>query len=602
MKTKSFKVLSLLIILSMVFSLAACTSTNGPEDNGSPEVESKYNAGTYTGTADGHNGEVKVEVEFSDTEILSVQVVDHSETAGISDVALERIPEEITEGQTLAVDMVSGATVTSTAILAAVEDAVRQAGGNVEELMEKAGGEESSEDIELTADVVVVGGGGAGLAAAASAIENGASVIVLEKQSAVGGSTALSGGAIAAPGSRFQEERGIEDSKELWMELWRERQATSNPEGMYPDYDVVDRFMDESIITTEWLVDYIGHEYGDVTGFGVDPAERLHFPVTDGSGSGGSVLIGNIESFLLENGVQILTETKATELVVDGTGDVVGVIAEGRSGKVTVNAKKVVLAAGGYAKSEELLSKYIPQAADTAGISMAAAGSTGDGIMMAEAIGAALYEEPWVIGLGVGTKVSGTGSLMMDWTKVYVDGNGERFANEQSHYAIISNKVLEQESPWVIVDSTEANAQLVETLEGALDGGEVVRAETYQELAEAMGVPAENFTRTMEEYNQGVKSGQDAFGKLADFLVPMEEAPYYAIKLRGMTMGTFAGVKTNENFEVVREDGSVINNLYAAGENANKVLYNQVYMSGSAVQFALTSGRLAAEHAVNNMD
>ena len=164
--------------------------------------------------------------------------------------------------------------------------------------------EVSEGDVEITTEVVVVGGGGAGLASAASAHEHGAEVIVIEKQAMVGGSTALSGGGIAAPGTRFQEELGIEDSKEDWMSLWEERQATSNPDGIYPDYDFVDKFMEESIVTTEWMTDYIGHEYETVTGYGVDPEERLHFPVTPENMSGGMALIQNMQSFLENEGVE----------------------------------------------------------------------------------------------------------------------------------------------------------------------------------------------------------------------------------------------------------------------------------------------------------
>ncbi|ABW19840.1 FAD-dependent oxidoreductase [Alkaliphilus oremlandii] len=595
MKKKSIKILSILLCLAMIFSLGACSPA------GSTEGGTAYKAGTYTAVAKGHNGDVKVEVEFSDAAILSIKIVEHSESAGISDVPMKRIPEEVIEGQTLAVDTVAGATVSSKAILAAIEDAVKQAGGNVDALKANKKEDTAKTETELTTDVVVVGAGGAGLAAAASAHENGAKVIVLEKQATVGGSTALSGGAISAPESRFQKELGINDSKQAWTDLWKERQSTSNPNGKYPDYNFLAKFMDEAVVTTEWLVDYVGHQYETVKGFGVDPAERLHFPLTDGKTKGGTAVTQNIEKFILGEGIEILTETKATELIADKDGNITGVVAESKSGKVTIHAKKVILAAGGYAKNEELLERFIPKAAGTAEISAAAAGSTGDGIIMAEKVGAALYEEPWVIGLGVGSKVEGTGSLMMDWTKVYVNGDGERFTSEEVHYAIATNKVLEQKSPWIVLDSADANAKLIEALEAGMSTGEVVKADTLEALAEAMGVPVDTLVQTIRTYNEGAKAGKDAMGKNKDYLASVEKAPYYGVKLYGKTMGTFAGVKTNDSFQVLREDGSVINNLYAAGENANKVLYNQVYMSGSAVQFALTSGRLAGAHAAQNL-
>ncbi len=544
---------------------------------------------------------MKVEVVFTADKIDAVKILAHEESPQISDLAIERIPQEIVDGQTLAVDTVSGATVSSTAILTAVEQAAVKAGADIAKLKEN-GGETAAEDVTLTTDVVVVGGGGAGLAAAASAQEHGAEVIVLEKLAQTGGSTALSGGGIAATGTSFQEERGIEDTKDSWMALWKERQATSNPDGLYPDYDFVDQFMDAAVVTTEWLHEYIKHEYGAVAGFGMDPVERLHFPKPEGDVSNGSIITSKIEGFITDKGAQVLTETAAKELIVDADGNVTGVIAEGKNGEVTINAKKVILAAGGFARSAELLEKWVPEAKETANMTMAGVGSTGDGIVMAEAIGAALYEEPWVIGLGIGARIPGTSSLMMDWSKLYVNTKGERYTNEQIHYAIATNKLIEQEGTWVIMDSSEANQTVIDALEAAAPSEEFVQADTFEDLAKAMGVPEETFLATMETYNVGAKAGEDALGKSRDFLPAVEAAPYYAVKFYPMTMGTFGGVKTNDSYQVLKADGSIIPNLYAAGENANKILYNQVYMSGSAVQFALTSGRIAGQHAAETLN
>jgi fumarate reductase flavoprotein subunit len=395
-----------------------------------------------------------VEVVFDNMSILSVTILEHVESAGISDLALERIPQEVVGGQTLSADVVSGATISSLAVLTAIEDCVIQAGGDVDTLKtaESPDNGESGE-ITLNTDMVVIGAGGAGLAAAAAAYQNGMEVIVLEKLATIGGSTSYSGGGISATGTKFQIELGIEDTKESWMELWKERQGASNPDGLYPNYDFVDRFMDEAVVTTEWLVDYIGHEYGSITGFGMDPVERIHFPVPVTGSPGGSVLTSNIGEFLLGNGIEILTETKATELMTDSNGDVVGVVAEGRNGIIKIYAKKVILATGGYARSEELLARFIPEAADTAALTTAAPGSTGDGMLMAEAIGATYYEEPWVIGVGIGSKVAAANAFAWDWSKMYVNEKGERFTNEQIHYAILTNVLIEQETTWLIIDS-----------------------------------------------------------------------------------------------------------------------------------------------------
>ncbi len=454
---------------------------------------------------------------------------------------------------------------------------------------------------EVTTDIVVVGAGGTGLAAAASAYQNGADVIVLEKLAAAGGSTARSGGGIGATNTRFQREAGIVDSKASWMTLWKERQSTSNPTSKYPDYNRVDKFMDEAVVTTEWLVDDIGHQYSAVTGYGMDPEKRLHFPKDVGTLKSGAALIKNIENYVKGKGVKILFETPATELIVDGAGNVVGVIAQSKSGKIKINAKKTILAAGGFAKNEELLKRFTPRMAGTAAMSLAAAGSNGDGIVMAENAGAALYEDPWVIGLGISAKVAGSDSIMMDWSKLYVNEKGERFVNEQTHYALATNKVAQQQTPWLILDTTKANENLIKAIDGAMPTTEVVKANSLEELAKAMGVPADTFVKTMNTYNDGAAKGVDAMGKEKQYLVSVASAPYYAMKIYPKTMGTIGGVKTDENYRVLRADGTVINNLYAGGENANRSIYNQVYMSGSAAQYAITSGRLAGEHAAKNL-
>lgn len=590
MKTKSIRILSLLLCMVMIFGLAAC-SKDATVESGS------YNAGKYTATAKGNNGDVKVEVEFDEKSIVSVKVLEHTETEGLSDAPIENIPQEVVEGQTLAVDAISGATNTSNAILTAIEDCVKQAGGDVDALKNAVADAKDKEDVELTTDVVVVGAGGTGLSAAASAHENGAEVIVLEKLSAVGGSTALSGGSIGATDTRFQQEQGIEDSAESWMELWKERQSVSNPDSKYPDYDRVQHFIDEAVVTTHWLVDYVGHEYSGLGAFGVDTVDRNHQ-----SENGGAGLIKNIEDFVRGEGVEILTETTATELLTDDNGDVIGVVAEGKNGKVTVNAKKVILATGGFAQSEELIEEYLPQFSDYIDVSAATIGATGDGIMMAEDLGAVLYEDPWVIGLGISSRVPELAAIDWDYSKILVNENGERFVNEFSHYAIVTNEAVKQEQSYMIIDSSEANANHVTNLEAALSSDEIAKGETIEELAEEMGVSADTLVKTIDTFNQGVEKGEDELGKQKELLVSVENGPYYALKVYPRTMGTFGGVTTDESFRVLKEDGSVINNLYAGGECSNRNYYNQVYMTGSAVQLALTSGRLVGEHAALNLE
>ena len=586
------KTIVLLLSLVMVVSMVACSKTE--DTSGEDGI---YKPGTYVGTGTGHNGDVKVEVKFDADKITAVKVLEHEETENLASTPIERIPEEIIKGQTLNVDTVTGATFTSNAILEAVEDAVLQAGGDVETLKVASENDDDEKvETEMTTDVVVVGAGGTGLAAAASAHENGADVIVLEKLPMTGGSTALSGGAISAPGSRFQKELGIEDSKESWLELWKMRQASKEGD-KYPDYDKVDKFIDESVVTTHWMTDYIGLEFLSVDGFGFDPVKRLHTPENGGTG-----ITTSIEQFLGKEGIEVLTETPATELLTDEDGNVVGVIAEGPEGKITIHAKKVILASGGFAKNEELLERLVPEMKGTAELSAASAGSTGDGIIMAVNVGAALYDENWIIGLGFTSLVPELRILDWDSTKILVNEKGNRFMNESSHYAIVTNGVADQEEVWTVIDSSENNSAVVDIIKAQMPNDEIAEGETIEDLAKAMGVDPSNLETTIKSFNEGVKSGKDEFDKPESMLVSVEEGPFYGFKVKHRTMGTFGGVKTDDNFRVLREDGTVINNLYAGGECTNKALYNDVYMTGSSVQFALTSGRIAGADAANSLD
>jgi len=272
-------------------------------------------------------------------------------------------------------------------------------------------------------------------------------------------------------------------------------------------------------------------------------------------------------------------------------------MAENVEGKLIVHAKKVIIASGGFAKNEELMKKFLPEFVEDMDISAAGAGSTGDGILMAEKLGAVLYEDPWIIGLGMTARIPGLSALEWDTTKVYVNEKGERFMNENSHYALVTNKVAKNEQVWMVLDSSDANAEAIKKLEANLPSDEIAVGNTITELSAAMQLSGDALVTTMDTFNAGVVSGKDAFDKEATTLVAVNKGPFYAIKNYPRTMGTFGGVKIDENYRVVKEDGSIINNLYAGGEAANRYLYNQVYMTGSAVQYALTSGRLSGEHA-----
>ena len=587
------KPLALLLAGTMALGLAACGKPAAGESPSPSAPAGLFTPGTYAGKAAGMNGDVAVEVTFDSDKITVVTVGEHSETPGISDPAIKQIPEAILAAQSTQIDAVAGATVTSKAILGAVDAAILLAGADPAALKPLVVSKPAGEAVTMEADVIVVGGGLAGLSAAVKAAQGGASVVLVEKMGALGGSSALSGGGLGGVNTSVQQENGIEDSAQTWLNLWKERQATSPKQGSYPDWALVERLVNGSAASIDWYRS-LGYEFRKPEGFGVDPVERLHFPTTDG---GGSVLTTFLGEKAAELGIQILLDTRATELVQTG-GAVTGVLAEGKDGPVTLSGKAVILASGGFARSEELNKRFTPEVADYVAYSVSAAGNTGDGILMAEAVGAVPYENPWHIGLGLASPVRAMASFFWYGNYVFVNQEGQRFTNEAGHYSIVYNDAAYKApgGAFMIFDSSEAFAPYVQAAETALDDPALFKADTVEALATAMGVDAANLKSTLATYGKG----DDPFGKPAARSTPISVGPFYAVRYYPCSMGTFGGVKVGEDFGVLDASGAPIPGLYAAGEMVNRPYYAQVYMSGSALQLAASTGQIAGEAAARH--
>jgi fumarate reductase flavoprotein subunit len=467
---------------------------------------------------------------------------------------------------------------------------------------------------DLSTDVVVVGSGLAGLSAALKAREAGVNVILLEKLDITGGSSARSGGGIGAVNSSVQQEFGIQDTAASWKALWQERQATSPvPHTPYPTWEAVDWLLAQGAGLIDWMKEklaFSGASYGEPGGYGFDPVKRIHFPPTAPENrSMGGALIWFLQQYAEDKGVQILLQHKAVELV-RADGEITGVKVETPEGKITVNAKAVVLAAGGFAQSPALLKEWVSGWPEDFG-SMAAPGSTGDGILMAEEAGAVRYEDPWVIGFhaALPAKSPLRGKISISEVEnVYVNSQGARVTSEAQHYAIITNVVIAAGGTlYSIFDNSDPRAAIVEE---NLDNVNAFKGQTLEALAAAAMFDSATFKATIENYSNNAVQGQDPqFGKTLDYLAlryenpgdyfkPIGQAPFYAVKVVPQIMGTIGGVKTKyQTGEVLNAQGGTIPGLYAAGENANHIFLNKVYMSGGALAIAATTGRAAGENA-----
>ncbi|MBP3700934.1 MAG: FAD-dependent oxidoreductase, partial [Lachnospiraceae bacterium] len=349
------KFVSLLLALAMGLSLAACgtpaeTTTAAPETTAAEttaapettpaetEPAAAYTAGTYTGTAVGHNGNVTVEVTVSDNVIESIVVVESAESNGIGNVAADHVIADVLERQSLNIDAVSGCTISRAAFVSAITSALEAAGADVAALANVPVEEVVGEAFTIDADVVVIGSGAAGLSAAIEAAEDGAKVVILEKLPRDGGATRTSSAMLVVGGSQLQEAAGIKDNVQNLKDYWIQR-----GEGNI-DEEMTNYVADHANEALEWLIDMgVNYAGGMILFSGTADITRAHMPALSGV-----EMMDRMVETAKEAGVEIYLETPATSLIQDASGAIVGVMAEQNGAEVTVNAKAVVIATGGY--------------------------------------------------------------------------------------------------------------------------------------------------------------------------------------------------------------------------------------------------------------
>lgn len=651
--TKVF--LPLLLCSGLLLSACAGSATSGAATTsaGSGESESAvvYTPGTYTGTATGRNGEVTVEVTFSTTAIETVTVVEHAETEGIAEAPVAQIPAEIVGQQSLNIDAVSGATITSQAILNAVADAVTQAGGDAAALQNKEKPQQAGELITKEADIVVIGAGAAGTTAALAAIDKGASVILLEKTATPMGASTLAGGLFAAD-STLQQDAGKTVSTE-WL-----YQQYVEASGGFMNSILVRTIIDESGATVDYIVEN-GVELA-VIDAGAGAFAHIGMPATlHGYQEGGTVAINNLVSSFENKGGEIYFNTPATALMYDDNHNVSGVIATDAGGNtLEISANAVIIATGGYGGNEEMLQQYIGANYTMGQVTT----NTGDGILMAWDAGADEYgigttqyfwqtfrdEEMGALIGAVGVENWFTVAQLSFLPFFRVNNLGQRFSDEtnatlfaihgaelhmqpnEEEYLILDmaaiNKMKEggtaaiEEQFAAFIDNpqfymefnapsdTDTHYALEHTpidyealLDAALESGVVFRGETIEELAAATGIDADTLAASVQQYNDAAASGEDTlFFTDASRMQPLVEGPFYAVKFSARNLGTLGGVRINENIEAVDANGVAIPGLYVAGADAGG-MYGGTYVNfeGGTLGFAYTSGRLAGENAAD---
>ena len=553
---------------------------------------SAMTAGTYEGKAQGMMGEVVVSVVVNENAIESVTVTAQNETPTIAAPALEQIPAAIVANQSLVVDAVSGATVTSKAILAATEAALVAAGADVEAFKTVEVVDDPAEVIEVTADVVVVGAGGAGVAAAVEAYDNGASVVLLEKTGAIGGTTATSQGMIAGYETYLTKQQDIHYTVEqMYHNLMNNASYRLDPE-------LTMITVEKSGETIDYLHERMGMEFTNTIWTYYGNLQMMH--VVDGAGA---AMKTAMETTLAATTIDLQLNTKATEILMNTDGSVMGVKAERGNDTVYVYADAVVIATGGYAYNPELTVRLDPEKEGTMGIGWT--GATGDGIIMASNVGAALTHLQDMMCVlkdyeimtehNGNSSTANVSSFISRDNTVLLGKDGTRFCDEkdigymtQALNQPIFDQMHRDELGYVWAISDVASLEAKKVVRGL--GMEFITADTFEELAEKMELPVEAVVESLTNYNSYVAAGHDPeFGRL---LLAELTAPYAAVKVMPCEIITYGGIARNVNAEVIRADGTVIPGLYTAGEASA----NSAYM-GFTVSNAYTWGRIAGENA-----
>ena len=619
------RIISLVMVLAMLCTLCAGAM-----------------AETFEGVGAGFGGEIKVAATVEDGKLTAVEVLSHGETTGISDPAFAKIPAAMIENQTVAVDTVAGCTFTSKGLIEAVTAAWVASGANLEDISkEAAAAEETAKELETkTADVVIIGAGGAGMTAAVEVLRAGGSVLLVDKMASVGGNTIAAGSALNAAGSDIQktgtmaassiealEEKLALEPKNDTMKRWQESvrkdldaYIASGATHVFdtPDLHKLQTYVDGDYVGKPELIELLcdgapqALKFLEELGMTWKPQittavgatwSRSHQPANVFGGAGSDFVLPQYE-FVKANGGEVVFEHKADELIMEN-GRVVGVKGMANDGtpfEYRAN-KGVILATGGFGANVEMRQKYntywanLDETVPTTNQPCA----TGDGIAMAEAVGASLYGMEWIQMIP-----NGTASLNASIAnEMFINAEGKRFIAEDERRDVLSGAILEQPDSFCWKFSSAYQAWDIQggfdykgnSIEANVANGKAVVGDTIEEIAAAMGVDAENLQAAADAFDKAL-TGEvpDEFGRKV-FEYKMDTGPYYATLSYAKVHHTMGGVEINANCEVLDTNGNAIPGFYACGEVTGGI-HGANRLGGNAIADIVVFGRIAGQNAM----
>lgn len=579
------RLLSLLVVLCFAFSALAGAQA--------------ATTGVFMGEGKGMYDGLKVQVTLGEKGIEKIEVVENQETSP-GWPALEKIPAAIVESQSLKVDTLAGATRTSEGIIAAVTDALTKAGVDLAPYQKEAAqAGESLESyypvmgsVELPAswdesyDVVVVGGGFAGLAAAYASAKNGVSTVLVEKLSTTGGNSAINGGQYASYISiRAEElqkkldlvpdtaEKHIEDTLKGGDNMGTPKLVRNM---VYASPFYFNLLLENGLVIRETLARPGGH-YGYRT-----------YVTENQVGSD----ITNLQlKMLKETDAKIELETKMVEIyrTRDAENRVVGIRVLTKDGFKNIQANKgVILATGGFSANVAMREVQVPYLNGDIPTTNNPAASTGEGIYLAQAIGANTVQMSNIQRYPFADANTGVldGFAVWPFTGpsygiVYVDYQGNRYVNEGERRDVCANAAANSGFistysvfTWDVIKGFAKESEL----EAGLKSGRVLSGATLSELADKINayaiqgqfpqVTAANLEETISKHNSYIDSGSDPdFGKvMTNTMVKIENGPFYAVSQFPSVHHTMGGLVVDEFTHVKDIYGQTIPGLFAAGE------------------------------------
>lgn len=604
MPNRSLPAVRLLCAAVMLAAAAMTSAAQASADAQDASNVLKMKPGAYVESAIGWNGPIEVKTTVSDNRIDSIEILKSDEVPYIADEPMKAIIQKVVSEQNLSVDVVTGASRSSEALLRAVGQAVQAAGGDLKFFTHEPVSIDPAtlpEGEEAQADVVVVGGGASGLAAAAAALESGARVIVLEKAPHTGGSAALSAGIVTAAGTDIQKASGLPADSAGLAKLWLEDQKRSvkGAPANLPDAAQVEALVKQSAETVDWLTKKVGMQFSAnaAAADGIGAYQLL--PISsDASRPAGAEEVEKLEQYVKKLGGIIRTATPAWKILTTDDGHVSGVAAADGKNRFTFRAKSVVLASGGFAADLMKVTSRQPRWAVYVERTGAAKTSTGDGLTMGLQVGAKEVSDSWLMGTQFAPAYPEMTAAMLGERgfagATLVNEKGLRFVKED--LPNITSEMSQQLDVWLITDSKDP--EKAKTLRNYLGFDTVVHGNTPEELGRRMGARADNVKQTIEKLNADAAAGKDtAFGRDPINFTSLTQAPYFAVKVRPVISGTIGGFVVTPDFQVLDNALKPIQGLWAAGELANRAFYNRVYEPGTSLLIAYASGRAAGTSA-----